>query len=102
VIGNGAPEFKVIYTDPVREALRVLVQRATVAGQAGVLLTALKALDRHLKFEPFAFGECLYTLKQANLEVRVGGEEFLSVRFGVHLEKNLVIVIECHVLGDPF
>jgi hypothetical protein len=101
VIGNGAPEFKVIYTESVRETLRMLVQRARAAGRAGHFLAALKALDRNLKFQPHSFGETLYTLKQAKLEVRVGGEDFLSVRFGVHLEKKLVIVIECHVLGDP-
>jgi hypothetical protein len=43
----------------------------------------------------------LYTLKDAKLEVRVGGEDFLSARFGVHLEKNVVVVIEIHVLGEP-
>jgi hypothetical protein len=54
-----------------------------------------------LKTQPSTFGESLYTLKKAKLDVRVGGEDFLSMRFGVHSERKTVVVIECHVLGDP-
>jgi hypothetical protein len=61
----------------------------------------VKTLDENLKHKPRSVGEPLYTLKDANIEVRIGGQDFLSARFGVHLEKSLVVVTECHVLGEP-
>jgi hypothetical protein len=41
VIGNGAPEFKVIYTESVRGQLKHLSQRAMETGKADLLLTTL-------------------------------------------------------------
>lgn len=101
MIGNGPPEFKVIYFEVVREKLKILAIRAKAAGQQAFFVEVLKAFDRRLRSDPRSVGEILYTLKKAGLEIRLGGENFLFLRFGVHLKEKLVFVIDCHVVGDP-
>jgi hypothetical protein len=81
VIGNGAPEYRVVYFEAVRASLKILAKRARAAGRHAFFLGALKAFDRRLRSDPRSIGETLYTLKQAGLEVRLGGEAFLSFRF---------------------
>jgi len=101
VISNGAHKFRVTYLEKVRVALLLLVGRAKAAGRSGILLDALKKLDRALKLHPFRLGEPLYTLKLSRLEVRLGGTEFLVARFGLLLDRRMVFVMDCYVLGDP-
>jgi hypothetical protein len=101
VIGNGAPAFHVVYFEAVRANLKILAKRAKAAGRHGFFVDVLKAFDHRLRSDPRSVGEILYTLKKASLEVRLGGEHFLFLRFGVHIKERLVFVIDCHVLGDP-
>ncbi len=101
MITNGAPEYQVVYFEAVRANLKILAKRAKAAGRQAFFVDVLKAFDRRLRSDPRSVGEILYILKKASLEVRLGGENFLFLRFGVHLKEKLVFVIDCHVLGDP-
>jgi hypothetical protein len=95
--GGTEPHYRVIYSDVVRERLKQLADRAKQLGIGRAYLDSLRGLDQRLHKDPLHFGEALFRLKPAGLEVRVGGVRFLFERYGVDEQRRLVYVIDCTV-----
>ena len=96
--GNG-PYFRVIYAGTARSALQRLAEKAKQLQLGPQFVLAVKTIDRRLRSDPLMFGEPLYNLKSANLQVRICNEKFLFVRFAVDKQRRLIYVADC--IGSP-
>ena len=85
-------EYRVVYSEQVRNGLKDLVARACEHGMKKMLLQAIKDLDYRLKIYPH-FGEHLIdlNLKPARLLIGVVGP--LVVRYVLDDEMRLVMVV---------
>lgn len=90
--GSGG-QFKVIYSETVREALKTLIQTAKAKGMDALVRAALKEIDSQLATTPTTFGEPLYDLKAVGLHVRTAIITPLAVVFSVDEEAHRVYVL---------
>ena len=83
--------------------LRKLEQWGQWAKQASVLddyLVALKTINYRLSFEPSDWGEPRYTLRELEIEMRLGTFKMLNVWYGVNASKRIVYVKIFQFRGD--
>jgi hypothetical protein len=59
---------------------------------SAAVLAALRSIDDRLHRDPLVFGEQKYHYRGLKLELRVGIEPPLIVRYAVHEQKPLVII----------
>jgi hypothetical protein len=86
------PSFKVAYSEAVKNALKDLVERAAREGYGKQILAALKTIDEQLRSNARKFGDPLYNLPKAKLQMMHRLLAPLVVYYAVHLEKPVVIV----------
>jgi hypothetical protein len=85
--------WRVCYSDRVRRDVAALLKRALGVGLALEVVQALKRLDLILHTRPEEFGEETYRLAALHLQVRVGCQQPLFVRYAVHETLPIVFVI---------
>ena len=90
----GKSQFRVVYSEKVRNQFLAIVKKAALAGLRKLVLDTAKAIHQNLQDQPREFGEILYHLEEAKLEVRLGVKAPLAVIFGVHEEQPVVFVKE--------
>jgi hypothetical protein len=93
-----AGPYRVVYPEVVRHGLLRASERAAELGLQPDFLAAAKAVEARLQSDPLEFGEPLYTLRHAGLEVRAGAFNLLGVRYGVDRARRLVYVVEFKLL----
>src|SRR5580692_5264486 len=89
--------FKISYPPHVKLKLKQLHRQAAAAGQADSYFQLLQDIDEFLRNEPLSFGEALYTLPDSKVQVRHGILGFVVVYWGVHEEKQTVILKDCRL-----
>jgi hypothetical protein len=94
-------QFRVVYAESVRQQFSAIVMLAAASGKKSLVLDSATAIHQDLQYQPEEFGERLYTLRDARLEVRVGGKGPLSVNFAVHTEEPIVFVKRFDLLRGP-
>jgi hypothetical protein len=97
--GGKESRYRVIYSELTRKTLQELGEKAKQLGIGQEFLSAVKTIDSRLHSDPLDFGEFLYSLKDTDLEVRIGNHHFLFVRYGVDKKRALVYVAACIVLS---
>jgi hypothetical protein len=99
--GNGDPRYRVTTPGAALAAIREIHRRARELGVAPAVLAALRTINRRLQDEPTTFGEPLYPLTTLQLYVRHAAVRPLSVTYGVHQQRPLVIVLQMHLMWVP-
>jgi len=90
--GSGGPRYTVHCSRFVLDALRQLQHKATDVGIGSTVLTAIKAIHKHLQEDPLGFGEPLYRLRLFPLQVRVAVVSPLAVDYTVDEQRRLVFI----------
>ncbi len=91
----GEPEYHVVYSEAVREALSSHIDALLKSGWPKKSVLALvEKMDQRLKRSPSEFGEPHYTLHTRNIRVSIGFVRPLSIKFGIHEESKSVLVGE--------
>ena len=85
-------DYRVVYSERVRIALKNLVTLATNRGLKQTVLLAIKELDHRLRVYP-QFGEPLMDLKLKPARLLVGVVGPLVARYFLDEEKRLVMVV---------
>ena len=88
--------FKVVYSGDVRKHLHALTM---LAHELETFLSSLVAIDKRLRNDPRVFGESLYSLPAAHLDVRLGAINPLAVIYGVRQEQPLVFISQFRLMG---
>jgi hypothetical protein len=87
-----APLYKVVYSEVVRGLIRKLCVRAVKKGLGSDILTAIKTIDSQLQSIPLEFGDPWHCLPGAKLRMMIRVLPPVTVIYGVHEQKRLVIV----------
>ena len=91
--GNGVPQPYAVSMSPLqRERLLQLHAKADAQNRGKQFLSALREIFQRLRQQPRSFGEALFKLTVLKLEIRTAAVHPLVVDYGVHLEKNLVLI----------
>jgi hypothetical protein len=90
--GDGE-QYRLSYSEKARTALKALLEKAKALGKAEEVAAAVQAIERNLRTRPMAFGEPLYSLPHAGLQVRTAIVGPLGVSYGVDEERRLVYVV---------
>ncbi len=89
--------YQVAYSEWVRNQLRSQISRARDRRLGPQMLAALKELDRLLHLYP-QFGEPLRDLQLPSAQLWIGVVAPLVVRYMLHEEQRLVVVVFTHLL----
>ena len=92
-----AKQYRVAYSERVRQRLLALADVARERGDGEAFLAALKEFHRRLCLYP-QFGEPLSDLTQEPGQVWLGTVRPLAMRYGVFDERRVVTVTEIPVL----
>lgn len=85
-----------------RERLRLWGSIAKRLGLSNWFVAALRHIDRQLHERPTEWGDPLFTLKAARLQVFQANHEHFLVSYGVHLVQPLVFVRSIDLMnGSP-
>jgi hypothetical protein len=91
--GNGTPiQYSISMSQVHRQQLLQLNLQEHVLGFGQRFVDAYREVLRRLKRDPQVFGEALYRLPMAKLDIRHAIVDRLVVDFGVHEEKKIVFV----------
>ena len=89
--GSGG-QYQVVYSGRARIALKGLLQKAKDLGWLAEVKAAVKKIDGYLQTPPATFGEPVYELPDAHLQVRKGVVSPLVITYGVDEANHLVHV----------
>ena len=99
-LGNGEPiTYRVIMSGQVQDQIKQLHFQAALSGKGQAVLSAFRQMITRLKNEPQTFGEPLYRLPAAKLQVRLAVVAPLVVDYGLYQEKPLVFIRGFKVLS---
>src|SRR5262245_9901307 len=102
VAGNGQrPKYRVSLLGPVAEVLKNIRDQAILAGNEAEIVAALRIIYERLRQDPLGFGEPLYRLPAMKMLVCVGAVSPISIGFGVHEDKALVVIRHASYMGTP-
>src|SRR5947209_5112322 len=90
--GNGAAGYQLVESPAVISQVNGLVAGLTNPAARRLCAAALRAIRQRLRTDPRGFGEHQYTLWGLRLDMHLGVIAPLSVRYGVHRDRNLVVV----------
>jgi hypothetical protein len=90
--GGSGRLYRVVYSESIQRSLVRTHRRALARGRGDEVIAAAKAIDTHLRTDPWAFGEPRYHLLELRLAVRIGVHAPLAVWYAVHLDKPVVFV----------
>jgi hypothetical protein len=93
------PRYRAVYPELVKQKLWQLSETARQRRLSTEFLSVLRAIDHRLQSDPGNFGEVIYHLKNAQLEVRHGVYGFLSVHFAVDAIRLLVYVHQVEMMS---
>ena len=96
---SAAGPYRLVCPEVVRHGLRSAGEKAGELGLLPEFLSAAKVVDARLRSDPLGFGEALYVLRHAGLEVRLGSFSPLWVRYAVDGARRIVYVAEFGLLG---
>ena len=86
--------FRVVYSEPVRGALKLLLSQASQRhpdlGKRA--LAAVKTIDDNLHAQARDFGEPLYQARELELTIRIGIVLPMAVSFATHDSRDVVFV----------
>jgi len=97
--GNGQRRHRISMAAGVADVIKDLTRRAIEAGIEARVLAALKVIGQRLESEPARFGEALFHLEAARLQVRMGIENPLVVYYALHQDQPWVFVQRIHPLS---
>lgn len=89
---NGQPPYTVSVPQFLRERFRPWLELARRLGMSASYVADLKLLDRQLLYSPATWGDPLWDLPNARLQIRRGMTDHLIVIYGVHFDQPLVFV----------
>lgn len=84
-----SPLYQIVYSEAVKQRLRILFEVASTRGDGPAFAAALKDFDRRLRLFP-QFGDPQLDLTQGGGQMRVGVIRPLSMRYGIHEDRRLV------------
>jgi hypothetical protein len=90
--GSGG-QYRLVYSEQARNALKGLLQKAKALGRAAEVAAAVKEIEGQLRTQPTVFGEPVYDLQHARLQVRAAIVGPLAVTYGVDEDKHLVYIV---------
>ena len=90
--------FQVVYSQANRTKLEELQVVVKQQGKQDRFSSALLAIDRPLHDSPMDFGEPLYSLPHAELQVRHGIITPLAVYYAVHQKASIVFLQDFRLL----
>jgi hypothetical protein len=90
--GNGQRRHRISMAAGVADSIKNLNQKAIEAGIEAQVLAALKLIGRRLESDPGTFGEPIFELPGARLQVRMGIEIPLVVYFAVNQDQPWVFI----------
>jgi len=89
----GGTEYRVVYSEAIRAALRDAVEVLLKAGwEKRAVADLVQSMDDRLRHGPNDFGEPLYRLRATKIIVSVGFARPLTFQFAVHEESRSVFV----------
>ncbi len=94
--GNGVARFRVIYPDPVLQAVRNFGESLSSEDDRRRFAAALRVIHARLRNDPLAFGEHRFTLPESRNTVRIAGKTPLLVRFAVNPDKRYVYIYQIY------
>jgi hypothetical protein len=90
---NGPPiRYRVGVSQKLQHVIKELSQRAKNAGTLDKFSTALTFIFWRLQTDPLVFGEPTHHLAHLSLVIRTGAAQPVVVHYGVHVEKQFVIL----------
>jgi hypothetical protein len=92
-----AEPYRVVYSERVRQRLRMLADEAAQRGDGEAFAAALKEFHRRLTIYP-QFGDPLLDLTEGQGQIRTAIIRPLALRYGVHEDRRLVLVVALPVL----
>jgi hypothetical protein len=93
ITGNGTPsQYSISMSQVHRQELLQLHLQEHALGFGKRFLDAYREALRRLKRDPQVFGEALYRLPLANLDVRHAVVDRLVIDYGVHEETKIVFI----------
>jgi hypothetical protein len=90
--GSGG-QYRLVYSEQARTALKELLQKAKGLGRKAEVAAAVKKIEGRLRTQPTTFGEPVYDLQHARLQVRSAIVGPLAVTYGVDEDNHLVYVV---------
>jgi hypothetical protein len=91
--GNGQPrQYHVSMSQVQRARLLQLRQEQDALGRGPRFVAAFREIIRRLQRDPLVFGEELFTLPIAQLNVRTAAIHPIVVDYAVHEERKLVFI----------
>ena len=84
--------FRVIDSKAIQKKFLRLYRKAKKLGLGPAVRTAVKDIYQHLAVDPKSFGEPIYHLAHAKLEIYVRLYQPLVVHYGIHQDQDLVFI----------
>jgi hypothetical protein len=90
---NGeSTRYQVTYSGVIAKVVQELRYEAFLLGRQQQFDNALRTVLRRLKADPWNFGEVVQPLAHLKLKVHVASVFPVTIRFGIHEDKPLVII----------
>src|SRR5436190_15211340 len=88
------PPYRVEYLPTAKRGLLQLYLTAKRSSRLADLIAVAENVEHRLRSEPLVFGEPIYDLHHARIQIRVGVQGPLVLEYGVSLDQPLVFVRE--------
>jgi hypothetical protein len=91
--------FRLDMSGMIAEEIKQLIQAASAKGLREEAEQSLTIIDRRLRTGPLDFGELVRQSKFSNLLVHVASVYPVSIRFAIHEEKRVVILLKVQLVS---